>query len=81
MEGKCGFGIRGKHNKAQEYKEKQFFHFAPFSCLSQGMRLVLSVARDMSGIVAHDLSGLEWSPMEVTDETDRDATGDPEDAI
>jgi len=41
----------------------------------------MSVARDMSGIVAHDLSGLEWSPMEVTDETDRDATGDPEDAI
>jgi len=41
----------------------------------------MSVARDMSGIVAHDLSGLEWSPLEVTDETDRDATGDPEDAI
>jgi hypothetical protein len=41
----------------------------------------VSVTRDMSGIVAHDLSGLRWSPMEVTDETDRDATGDPEDAI
>jgi hypothetical protein len=41
----------------------------------------LSVAHDMSGFVARDLSGLRWSPMEVTDETDRDATGDPEDAI
>jgi len=41
----------------------------------------LSVARDMSGFVAHDLSGLRWSSVEVTDETDRDATGDPEDAI
>ena len=35
----------------------------------------------MSGIVAHNLSGLLWSPMEVTNEVDRDATGDPEDAI
>jgi hypothetical protein len=41
----------------------------------------VSVTRDMSGFVAHDLSGLRWSPMEVTDEADRDATGDPEDAI
>jgi hypothetical protein len=41
----------------------------------------VSVAHDMSGFVARDLSGLRWSPMEVTDETDRDATGDPEDAI
>ena len=41
----------------------------------------VSVAHDMSGFVAHDLSGLRWSPLEVTDETDRDATGDPEDAI
>jgi len=40
----------------------------------------MSVARDMSGIVAHNLSGLGWSPLEVTDETDRDVTGDPEDA-
>jgi hypothetical protein len=39
------------------------------------------VTNDMSGIVAHNLSGLGWSPLEVTDETDRDATGDPEDAI
>ena len=38
-------------------------------------------ARKMSGIVAHNLSGLKWSPMEVADETDRDVTGDPEDAI
>jgi hypothetical protein len=35
----------------------------------------------MSGFVARDLSGLGWSPMEVADETDRGATGDPEDAI
>jgi hypothetical protein len=30
---------------------------------------------------ANDMSGLLWSPLEVTDATDRDATGDPEDAI
>jgi len=35
----------------------------------------------MSGFVAHDLSSLRWSLMEVADETDRDATGDPEDTI
>ena len=35
----------------------------------------------MSGIVAHNLSGLVWSLLEVADEMDRDATGDPEDAI
>jgi len=38
-------------------------------------------ASNMSGIVARNLSGLIWSPMEVADETDRDVTGDPEDAI
>ena len=38
-------------------------------------------ASNMSGIVARNLSGLIWSPMEVPDETDRDVTGDPEDAI
>jgi hypothetical protein len=37
--------------------------------------------RHLSGIVAHDLSGLGCSSREVTDETDRDATEDPEDAI
>jgi hypothetical protein len=31
--------------------------------------------------VAHKLSGLGWSSGKVTDETDRDATGDPGDAI
>jgi len=41
----------------------------------------VSGARDMSGFVARNLSGLEWSPMEVTNEADRDATGDTEDAI
>jgi hypothetical protein len=35
----------------------------------------------MSGFVAHNLSGLLWSPLEVTNAMDRDATGDPEDAI
>jgi len=30
---------------------------------------------------ARDLSGLLRSPLEVTDATDGDATGDPEDAI
>jgi hypothetical protein len=34
----------------------------------------------LSGIVAHSLSGLRCR-REVTDETDRMATGDPEDAI
>jgi len=41
----------------------------------------MSVASNMSGFVAHDLSGLLKSSLEVTDETDGDATGDPEDAI
>jgi len=34
----------------------------------------------MSGVVAHDLSGL-CTTMEVADETDRVVTGDSEDAI
>jgi len=41
----------------------------------------LSVTRKLSGIVAQNLSGLDSHRMEVTDELDRDATGDPEDAI
>jgi hypothetical protein len=41
----------------------------------------MSEARKLYGILAHNLSGLDWSPMEVTDETDRNATGNPEDAI
>jgi hypothetical protein len=41
----------------------------------------MPVARKLSGFVAHDLSGLNWSSREVMDETDRDVTGDPEDAI
>ena len=41
----------------------------------------MSVTYDMSGFVAQDLSGLRWSLMDVADATDRDATGDPEDAI
>jgi len=41
----------------------------------------LSRAHDMSGFVAHKLSGLIWSRMEVTDEADRGATGDSEAAI
>jgi hypothetical protein len=47
----------------------------------KGINLPVSVTNDMSGFVAHNLSGLIWSPMEVTDETDGDATGEPEDAI
>jgi len=43
--------------------------------------VALLEASKLSGFIAHDLSGLIWSPMEVTDETDRDATGDSEDAI
>jgi hypothetical protein len=38
-------------------------------------------ASKLSGFVTHKLSGLLWSPMEVTDETDGVVTGDPEDAI
>ena len=41
----------------------------------------MSEASKVSGFVARNLSGLIWSPMEVADETDRDVTGDPEDAI
>jgi hypothetical protein len=37
-------------------------------------------AYNMSGLVAHKLSGLK-SPLEVTYETDRNATGDTEDEI
>ena len=47
----------------------------------QVKRSKLSRAHDMSGFVAHDLSGLRWSPVEVTDETDGDTTGEPKDAI
>ena len=47
----------------------------------QGLRRLLSEASKLSGFVARNLSGLIGSPMEVTDETDRVATGDPEDAI
>ena len=45
-----------------------------------GCKISLLGARDMSGIVAHNLSGLRCH-REVTDETDRMATGDSEDAI
>ncbi len=41
----------------------------------------MSEASKLSGFIAHDLSGLIWSPMEVTDETERDNAGDPEDAV
>jgi hypothetical protein len=58
-----------------------YYKFAHFS-KSVNYRLpLMSLAHDMSGFVAHDLSGLRWLPLEVPDETDRDATGDPEDAI
>ena len=47
----------------------------------QGKNISVSEARKLSGFIAHDLSGLIWSPMEVTDETDRVVAGDSEDAI
>ena len=47
----------------------------------QWLNLQVSAASKLSGFVAHNLSGLLWSPSEVTDEADGDATGDPEDAI
>ena len=50
------------------------------SGLSRGI-IHVSVASNMSGFVAHDLSGLLKSSLEVSDETDGDATGDPEDAL
>ena len=43
-------------------------------------KLQMLGAHDMSGIVAHNLSGLRCR-REVTDEADRMAAGDPEDAI
>ena len=42
---------------------------------------MLSVTHDMSGLVAHHMSGFIWSPLEVINGTDRIATGDSEDAI
>jgi hypothetical protein len=47
----------------------------------QGLINDVSEASKLSGFVARNLSGLIWSPLEVTDEADRDTTGDPEDAI
>ena len=49
--------------------------------LSTAISVEMSVTHDMSGFVAHDMSGFVRSPLEVIDETDRIATGDPEDAI
>jgi hypothetical protein len=48
---------------------------------SQGIFHYMLEASKMSGVVARNLSGLIWSPLEVPDETDRDVTGDPEDAV
>jgi hypothetical protein len=45
------------------------------------VKKIFKEACKLFGIVAHNLSGLDWSLLEVTDETDRDAIGDPEDAI
>jgi hypothetical protein len=41
----------------------------------------MSGASRLSGFLAHSLSGLFWSPIEVADDTDGDVTGDPEKAI
>ena len=57
----------------------RYLYLAPSECQEKNPEM--SEARKLSGIVAHNLSGLDWSLLEVTDETDRDATGDPEDAI
>jgi hypothetical protein len=56
-----------------QYTEKAF--------MRQGGFIAMSVTNDMSGFVAHDLSGLLWSSTEVTDEADRVSGGEPEDAI
>jgi len=47
----------------------------------QGEKGKVSEASNLSGVVAHNLSGLGWLLLEVADETDRVATGDPSDAI
>ena len=61
----------------------RYLYLAPSECQEKNPEKnpEMSEARKLSGIVAHNLSGLDWSLLEVTDETDRDATGDPEDAI
>ena len=46
----------------------------------QHLLFVLLEANKLSGVVAHNLSGLRVI-LEVTDETDRVDAGDPEDAI
>jgi hypothetical protein len=40
---------------------------------------MVSPEHDMSGLAGHIMSGLQGAPMGVTDATDRDTTGDPED--
>ena len=51
------------------------------SVVFKSLLVRVSEASKLAGFIAHDLSGLFWSPMEETDDTDGDATGDPEDAI
>jgi hypothetical protein len=46
----------------------------------QGLFCLMLEANKLSGVVAHNLSGLRVI-LEVTDETDRVDAGDPEDAI
>ena len=66
---------------------EQMFHrrSSSASCLKKANisenYFFLSVTNDMSGFIAHDLSGLIRSPKEVTDEADRVVRGEPEDAI
>jgi hypothetical protein len=48
--------------------------------VSQEQMTKMLEANNLSGVVAHNLSGLEVI-LEVTDETDRVDAGDPEDAI
>jgi len=50
-----------------------------FACQDNSVQML--GANRLSGIVARELSGLRCHHCEVANETDRDATGDPEDAI
>ena len=45
----------------------------------QGRHLL--AAHKLSGLVAHDLSGFDWVPKEVPNETNRVVTGDPTDEV
>jgi hypothetical protein len=56
------------------------FYIISFKSHNQDIVYLLLEANNLSGVVAHNLSGLKVI-LEVTDETDRVDAGDPEDAI